>query len=216
MWKRIFIAVWHDPVGSKVISGIILIPVAAAVTGLWSGSGFSFNGAAIWAGAKSAAISFIGWTATPLPISRASLALVVFLGVIGWGLAALLWLYDLRRRIDSLRTAQTYTVTRERIVAAAPQKPSMPTPDELGIPARKILALLFRGYGQPIQMRTISGAVDLSFPACEQLCEKLDHLKLITVTTASHSMSCLVALTKVGRDYCLKHGKELPPPADGK
>jgi hypothetical protein len=231
-------AAWHDPVGSKVIAGIILFALGGLATligVLWSESDFSTNASDAWNAAKHALVAFVTWTATSLPVSRGWLAMLICLGVLGWACAAVMWLHYVNGRLDwfgygtdalrkefppkattptrkeSLPTdelPQVSTSLAMKPLPAEAEKPSLPSPGELSMSARKLLFLLYEGYGKVLYVQTISPDVGLSFPACEQLCEKLASLNLITLKPRDDFQSARASLTKIGRDYCLEHGIE--------
>ena len=128
-------AAWHDPVGSKVIAGIILATLGslvALVGVLWSKSDFSTNAGEAWPAAKRALLSFVTWTATSLSISLASFALIICLGFLGWACAALMWLYYVKGRIEWFTFGADALRKGFPPIATTPMPPNEPLPtDEL-------------------------------------------------------------------------------------
>jgi hypothetical protein len=85
--KAWLIKAWHDPVGSKVISTLIVAAMGAAV--LWAKSGFSSSLAVVWP----STVAVGSWLASPmtLPIGIVLLTLITF-AALCW------WLIEQRRR----------------------------------------------------------------------------------------------------------------------
>ena len=79
-------AAWHDPVGSKVISTLIVAALGAVM--LWAKSGFSSSLAVVWA----STVAIWSWLSDPmtLPIGVVLLTLITFAAV-GW------WVFEQRR-----------------------------------------------------------------------------------------------------------------------
>ena len=76
---NLFKTAWHDPVGSKVISGLILAALTAVA--LWAKAGFSSNLTVIWANT----VSIWAWltSATVIPIGVELLTLITFAALYG-------------------------------------------------------------------------------------------------------------------------------------
>jgi hypothetical protein len=192
---------WHDPVGSKVIAGIILGPIGLLAAWLWSASDFSTNGRAVWIGAGSAIVAFVKWFAVPVSISRSWLWIIICLGVLGWLFAALVWLYDVRRQLDVVRGVVA-TVPEDPPIAPAVQ---LPRPETLSGDQRHLFFILYREYPRAMDVRIVAAPLGLPYPKAEQLCEVLAKTSLITLTPGAHHPPS-VYLTTTGRDYVLEHG----------
>jgi hypothetical protein len=78
-----------------VAGGIIL----AALGLLWSASHFSFDATVAWSAAKQAVPTFVQWMNAPPTMSRAIIAFIICVVVVGYSLALLAWFRSLRRRM---------------------------------------------------------------------------------------------------------------------
>lgn len=192
---------WHDPVGSKVIAGVILGGLGAVATWLWSASDFSTNGRLAWTAAASAIVAFIEWFAVPVALSRSWVLIIVCLGLLGWLCAVLLWLHGARRRLDAIRSGVATVVQAPSVDPHA----QLPRPEELSEVQRHLLFILYRDYPRSIEVRIVAAPLQLRYPEAEQLCERLAKTNLITVTPGAHHPPS-VYLTTTGRDYVLEHG----------
>lgn len=192
---------WHDPVGSKLIAGVIL-GVPTALTWLWSRSDFSTSAVQAWMGALDGLRAIGHWFTSPAPISRLTLLVIVAIGVMSWWLAV-----KMRRRLSRA----LITVAENERRAALP--PIKLWPETFSYKERLLLHLLYREYRTGLEVRRLGGVLGLQYPAAEKLCEEMAETELITVSPGGHSPPT-ARLTKVGRDYCLEKGLDQPPAWD--
>jgi hypothetical protein len=192
---------WHDPVGSKVIAGIILGPIGLLAGWLWSASDFSTNRRFAWTAARAAIVALVEWFAVPVPLSRAWLCIIISLDVIGWCFAAILVLYDIRRQLDAVRSS----VTTVGVVQPTAAPVQLPPPEAFSEVERHLFWVLYREYPRAIDVRIVAAPLALQYPKAEKLCEELAKTGLITLTPGAHHPPS-VYLTPLGRDYVLEHG----------
>jgi DNA-binding MarR family transcriptional regulator len=195
---------WHDPVGSKVIAGVILGGLSAAW--LWSASNFSLNGGLAWNGAKDGLRAFVSWLAAPAPISNLKLWIIIGVGAVGWWVAARLRARDLMRRQEG-RDSDLAVLEKELAIAGSVGNPTpkVLAPEDLTPEQRLSLHLLYQHYPRGIEVRGLSGPIGNSYAVAEQMCERLAEANLITLTDGEYDPPSAF-LTKMGRDYCIEHG----------
>ena len=198
---------WNDPVGSKVIAGLILGALAAAVS-LWSKSDFSTNAKVAWSGAANALSVFWAWLAEPVPIPRGVVFLIVASYVVTTARAAKRSVARLKRLAEDLQRSRAELL---RAQAAGQQEPHVERPPEPAFDsaAGRILLTLFRLYpgGRPI--RNLCSDIRESYPATEHAIDMLSNLGLIRFAEILYGGDSYWSLTKKGRDYCVEKGYDL-------
>ena len=216
---------WHDPVWSKVISGLILAALLA-VANLWSKSGFSTNAIVAWSAAVNslvhAVISVWAWLAEPMNIPRGiAFALIIISAVI-----AVRTFTRLRRLVAEhserihraliaedalareLRQAKADILEMDRRWTAEQQRPRVIEQPEASLDNRAIQVLqqLYRWYPKGKSVQHLSMAAGQSFPVAEQTLDTLATLGLTKFVPVLYGRESYWVLTKKGRDYCLRNG----------
>jgi hypothetical protein len=207
---------WHDPVGSKVIAGIILSALGglvALVGVLWSKSDFSTNASVAWTAAKHALLAYETWVNGPTSMSRGTVFIIVCVAFI---VPCLALIAVVRRILGNVARASV-----DKMVSVQPR---LPLPSELSEVQRRALSIIYREYPKYVAVEMLRGPLGLLHAATEQMCEQLAELKLVQLTPVGDQ----VFLTKIGRDYCIEHGPDKsfagsaavapatePPPAAG-
>jgi hypothetical protein len=205
--KALLVRAWHDPVGSKVISGIILTALGAVV--LWAKSGFSNSLAVVWA----STLAIWTWLVTPttLPIGIVVLTPITFAALV-W------WLIEQRRRavkqisdrsakliLDAVDEAkkevrdEVQKAAISRLVKNAQASLELTDNDKLA------LSFIYRKYPASMGIRHVAGLASLQYPAAERLCEKLEAHGLAKCISGEPNPPA-VLLTSQGRDYCIENG----------
>jgi hypothetical protein len=87
---------------------------------------------------------------------------------------------------------------------------SHPLPESLSDKQRRLLQGLYRRYPRGCALHIISGTLELDYPATEKLCEDVQAMDLVEMVSEGLTNPASVSLTKHGRDYCLRHGLNVP------
>jgi hypothetical protein len=202
-------AAWHDPVGSKVIAGIILFALGGLATligVLWSKSDFNTNAAVAWTAAKQALLAYSNWVNAPATMSRGTVFTMVCAAFI---VPSIILIAVVRRLLGSVRLPVVESVPQQRSPAVVAVEPTPPPPSELTEKQRRLLHIVCSEYPRSVNIHIAMGPLSLFFPAMERLCEGLETMKLVQIITGGHGVP-FVLLTKRGRDYCLDHGLDDP------
>jgi hypothetical protein len=187
---------WHDPVGSKVIAGIILGAlggVVALLGVLWSKSDFSTNASVAWTAAKHALLAYTNWVNAPASMSRGTVFIIVCVAFI---VPCLALIAVVRRMLGDV-----VKLPVEEMVSVQPR---LPLPSELSEVQRRALSIIYREYPRYVAVEMLRGPLGLLHAATEQMCEQLAELKLVQLTPVGDQ----VFLTKIGRNYCIEHGQD--------
>ena len=189
----LFKKAWNDPVLSKVIAAIIVGALGLVGTWLWSMRDVVGSGTVVWVGVKAAVLTYIHWASSPAHISRAWLAIVGSLGVLGWAYAGIAWLREARQRLDALHRlreelaretenlAETTSRTRVMLASGATLPPPLPRATDLDDKQRLFLRLLYHQYPRSIDINRMAAGLSLPYPAIEQLCERMAAIGLVAV-----------------------------------
>jgi ribosomal protein S25 len=209
--------VWHDPVWSKVISGLILATLSAA--GLWAWSGFSSNLAVIWA----STLSIWTWLASPVPapFGIMLLTLITFAAIAWWliderrravkrvadyGTKVLLDQADEKRRElkemgDKLRACETAKARVEAELAEHAEESSRLYPL-----AEEVLRHLCKRYPTIEEVRSIASRFNIPHVAAEKVLLDLKELGIARLVVAPYSTpDAGWTLTEKGVRNCSKY-----------
>ena len=221
---------WHDPVWSKVISGVIL-GALAIVWGLWRESDFSTNLATAWAAAESVLDAVWAWLLAPIGIPC---GIVLILIASAFSIEIQAARLRRRREREQASALEQTLVERENARSALAQaeadikemqsiraaeqraaagKGSGVTPVLKGIPASKVdaqtLALLrhlLHLYPRCVSTDNLANFMGMNYAAGEKVLEFLATEGVVAYVSGSYTESGGWQLTKAGRDYCLGAG----------
>jgi hypothetical protein len=225
---------WHDPVGSKVISGIILALLGAVA--LWAKAGFSSSLAVIWASTE-AIWTWLSSTVS-LPIWIMLLTLITFPSVIGLWLIEersravkqvsdrsaqhiLTILDDHRRATEELNNSKREIAERLHASEIARERAELELATykqqlfeashaiKFDATAIRVLKHIFSQYPNWAETHSISGQLRIPYAATETACNDLKKAGMVRRPPQSYtSPSRGWTLTDDGRDYCVKSGSD--------
>jgi hypothetical protein len=204
--KALLIKAWHDPVGSKVISTLIVAALGAMV--LWAKSGFSSSLAVVW----TSTVAVWSWLAGPmtLPIGIVLLTLVIF-AALGWRLItqhrrALVSLekHWLTRTVKAAADAETKVRDELERVARVAEIEKIKQPRLITFQQAGILQRLYVRYREGMEIRLLAHFIDVDYPVAEKLCEELAGIDFVKMVPGMYGPAT-VYLSTIGRDYVLKH-----------
>jgi hypothetical protein len=178
--------VWHDPVGSKVIAGVILGCLGAVW--LWSKSNFSRNLAGAWAGATSALAAAEHWFITPAVTPLFLLLLILSAAVARVALRQ--W-----RQARVLHTGRADITEGNDDVRA--------TGIQIGPNHGDMLKFLYARYPNSQSVGTCSVNLGIDYGGTERLCEHLHDMRLVDYSRSPGTVGGSVALSRKGRNYCI-------------
>jgi hypothetical protein len=206
--KEWFAKAWHDPVGSKVIAGIILAALSALL--IWAKSGFSSNAVVLWS---------VFAKPMALPFGVVLLVLVACAALIGWLLKERRDHLNGLEAIEEALDASGKTIAAiENSLALTPEKQAehekvMAQAREVMEAARVSFAIktehmlvmrfLASAYPEPMGIKQLATSAGLLFAATEKICEDIAAEKFLSIITSDHQPMKAV-LTKTGRDYLMR------------
>jgi hypothetical protein len=194
--KELFAKAWHDPVGSKVIAGIILAALSALL--IWAKSGFSSNAIVLWA---------VFAKPMALPFGVVLLVVVACAAVIGWLLKErrdhLNKLEIIERTLDDALSPEQEAEHEELMARSREVMEAARVSSAIKIEHMLVMGALARAYPEPMEIKQLATKVGMLFAATEKICEDIAAEKFLEIIASEHQPMKAV-LTKPGRNYFMR------------
>jgi predicted transcriptional regulator len=197
-----FARAWHDPVGSKVIAGVILAGLGA--TWLWAESGWSSSLTVIWASTLAIVRAPI---AIPFGVAILTLATfaAIFIRLTIRERALRLQYTTLLAQADEVRAWYQRNVERKKALAAelAPMDEELRLLSAIGYKQQEVMSALADAYPEPMEVQQLATNLAMNFASAEKICEDIAAEGFLTISASGHH-PMKATLTKAGRDYLVK------------